>query len=291
MKRVMTWMSNTLSFPRAMAVIYLIAFASFYPQIPGLVGDGGLAPFARFFAAVEARYHAQSYYLLPSLAWIHPTTGFLQLIALAGIVIAIAAAAGFFAGGLSFAALWFLYLSLVDAGQDFMAFQWDILLLEAGFLTIFYVPWTWRVWERAKAFEPPAVAVWLVRWLLFRLMILSGSVKLLSKDPTWRNWTALDFHYLTQPIPNPVASYMFHAPPWFQRLSLGFMWFVELGVPFFIFAPRKIRYVAGGLQIFFQLLLIFTGNYAYFNWLTIVLCLPLFIDVQFRKAIPSKGAT
>src|SRR5258707_1042351 len=119
-------------FPRAMALVYMTAFASFYPQIPGLLGDNGLAPLASFFRVIHEHYGGRSYYLLPSLAWIHPTAGFLQFLAALGVVISLLAAAGF-GGWLSFGVLWVLYLSMVGPGQDFMSFQWDILLLEGGF--------------------------------------------------------------------------------------------------------------------------------------------------------------
>src|SRR5450755_2923931 len=170
-----------------MAAVYAMAFASFYSQIPGLVGEHGIEPYGAFFKAVHDRFGARGYYLLPSLAWLHPTTGFLQLLTALGIVIAIYAA--FEPGRVAFAALFVLWLSIVNAGGVFTSFQWDVLLLEAGFLAIFYSPL-------------------LVRWLLFRLMFLSGAVKLISQDPTWRNWTALDVHYQTQPIPNAIAWYM-----------------------------------------------------------------------------------
>ena len=194
-------------FPRAIALVYLAAFASFYPQIPGLVGENGIEPYGSFFRLIRENYGARAYYLLPSLAWLHPTTGFLQLLAGLGIVLSILAAAAF-GNRYVFAALWILWLSLVSAGGDFMSFQWDVLLLEAGFLTIFWVP------------TPPRVVVWLVRWLLFRLMLMSGAVKLLSRDDTWRNWTALNFHYQTQPLPNAIAWYMHQAPLWFGPYRL-----------------------------------------------------------------------
>jgi hypothetical protein len=249
-------------FHRGMAAVYAMAFASFYSQIPGLVGEHGLAPYGAFFAVVHDRYGARGYYLLPSLAWLHPTTGFLQLICALGIVVAIFAAfieTDGLTNRISFAALWVLWLSVVNTGSDFMSFQWDVLLLEAGFLAIVYSPL-------------------LVRWLLFRLMFLSGAVKLASQDPTWRNWTALDVHYQTQPIPNAIAWYMHNAPHWFARLSLGVMWATELAVPFLIFAPRRVRRVAGMILIGFQLILIVTGNYAFFNFLTIALCIAVFDD-------------
>ena len=115
-------------FPRGLAVIYFIAFASFYPQIPGLLGDNGLAPFAPFFEAVHQHLGARSYYLLPCLAWIHPTVGFLRFLTALGMGISVLAVLGF-GSCFVFAMLWALYLSLVSAGQEFMSFQWDILLL------------------------------------------------------------------------------------------------------------------------------------------------------------------
>ncbi len=250
-------------FPRAIGLVYLAAFASLYPQIPGLIGNNGIAPFGIFFRAVHERYGLRAYYLLPSLAWLHPTGKFLSVLVALGVLLSLTAVAK--ASSYLFAGLWVLWLSVVSAGGDFLSFQWDVLLLEAGFLTIFYALPT-----------PPRAIVWLVRWLLFRLMFLSGSVKLLSKDETWRNWTALDYHYQTQPIPNAIAWYMHHAPHWFQLASLAFMWTAELAIPFLIFTPRRIRHAAGLALILFQVILIVTGNYAFFNLLTIALCLPLF---------------
>lgn len=259
------------AFHRGMAAVYAMAFASFYSQIPGLVGDRGITPYGAFFKLVHDRLGGRAYYLLPSLAWLHPTTGFLQFIALAGALLAIVAAFienDGVASRVTFGALWVLWLSIVNAGGEFMSFQWDVLLLEAGFLAVFYSPL-------------------LVRCLVFKLMFLSGAVKLLSHDPTWRNWTALDVHYQTQPIPNAIAWYFHNAPHWFGRLSLGFMWTVELAVPFLVFAPRRARHIGGGLLIAFQLILIASGNYAFFNWLTIVLCLSLFDEDRGRWKKPA----
>ena len=185
--------------------------------------------------------------------------------------------------------MWALYLSLVSVGGDFMAFQWDILLLETGFLAVFFAPWQMG---REKLGSPPTVALWLLRWLAFRLMLLSGVVKLASGDLTWRNFTALEYHYLTQPLPNPLSWYAHQMPVSAQRASCLAMFGVELLVPFFIFAPwRLVRAVAAAILIAFQLLIFATGNYTFFNLLTIALCLPVFGEyfpqpVSWRREAP-----
>lgn len=159
-----------------------------------------------------------------------------------------------------------------------MAFQWDVLLLETGFLAIFFAPWPLGLEKpREKSAPPPTVMLWLMRWLAFRLMFFSGVVKLTSGDPTWRNLTALQFHYQTQPLPNPVAWYAHQLPASIHKYSCAGMFGIELLLPFFIFVPwRLVRGVAAALVIAFQLAIVATGNYTFFNWLTIALCLLVF---------------
>jgi lipase maturation factor 1 len=128
--------------------------------------------------------------------------------------------------------------------------------------------------------------IWLYRCLLFRLMLMSGLAKLVSNDTTWRNLTALQYHYWTQPLPTPLAWYMAQMPEWFMQASTVFMFIVELAVPFLFFMPRRIRFVGGLLTIALQTLIILTGNYTFFNWLTIVLCIPLFDDEALRRFFP-----
>jgi Lipase maturation factor len=167
------------------------------------------------------------------------------------------------------ACLYVLYLSLCTAGQDFLSFQWDSLLLEAGFLAIFL--------GHSK------FVVLLFRWLLFRLMFLSGAVKLTSHDPVWRDGTALAYHYMTQPLPNAIAWYMYQLPVGFQRFSTAATLFVELFIPFLFFAPRMWRLCGAGAALFLQTLIFLTGNYTFFNLLTMSLCVFLFDDRDFAR--------
>src|SRR5262249_19028010 len=156
-----------------------------------------------------------------------------------------------------------------NAGQIFMGYQWDFLLLEAGFLAIFL--------------KPVFTRVWLFRWLLFRLMFESGSVKLLSHDLSWRSLTALPIHYQTQPLPTPIAWYIFHAPIWFHKASVAGAFVIELALPFLMFGPRRLKQIAAFGTIGLQVLILLTGNYTFFNLLTIALCLFLFDDAFFER--------
>jgi uncharacterized membrane protein YphA (DoxX/SURF4 family) len=177
----------------------------------------------------------------------------------------------------SLAGLWLLYLSLQTIGQDFLSFQWDLLLLEAGFLAIFLAPLELRS-RRGHEAEPPWPIVWLFRWLVFRLMFSSGAVKLLSGDPTWRNLTALEYHYWTQPLPTWIGWYASLLPNWFQELSCVLMFVIELGAPALIWVGARARFAAFLSFVILQVLIAATGNYGFFNLLTIALCVLLLDD-------------
>ena len=172
--------------------------------------------------------------------------------------------------------LWLFYLSLVVVGQVFLGYQWDSLLLEAGLLAVLLTPWRARL-SRAGD-QPWGFAIWLVRLLAVRLMFLSGMVKLASHDPTWRDWTALDYHYQTQPLPIWTSWYVHQMPAWFRGLSVGFMFYAELVAPFFVLGPRPIRLVGFASIVLLQILIAATGNYGFFNLLTVVICLTMLDD-------------
>jgi predicted DCC family thiol-disulfide oxidoreductase YuxK len=256
---------------RGIGLVYLTAFLSLGAQVIGLAGQEGILPAQPFFDAVRARYGAERYWLLPTLCWLDASDGALRLLCWGGAALALLATAGV-AVGPCLALCWIFYLSLSVACRTFLSFQWDILLLEAGFLAILVTPWRPRCRIPCPA-PAPRAALWLVRWLLFRLMFSSGMVKLTSGDPTWRNLTALDYHYQTQPLPPWTAWYMQQLPSWFQVLSTAVMFSIELAAPFLLFAPRRLRYAGCGLILLLQALIGATGNYGFFNLVTIVLCL------------------
>lgn len=274
-------------FLRCLGMIYLIAFLSFGVQYKGLIGGQGIEPAARFLSSLAADFGPERHWLFPTLAWIDSSDPFLGFLTWGGAVLSLLVILGI-ATGPGLVGAWVFYLSVVTVGGDFMSFQWDILLLEAGFLAVFFAPWCWAEspWRRRKESPPSSTVLWLLRWLLFRLMFLSGTVKLQSGDPAWRNLTALDFHYYTQPLPTPVAWYMSQLPGWFQKLSVLFVFAVEIGVPFLFLAPRRLRQAGAALAALLLALIALTGNYTFFNLLTLALCLLLLDDRSVSRVLP-----
>ncbi len=272
-------------FLRGLGCIYLIAFLSLWVQIHGLVGSNGILPAEQYLAAVRQQIGTEGYYLLPTLFWLNASDACLHFLCAGGVVLSLVLIARFFPA-FTLVGLWIFYLSLVTIGQVFLSFQWDVLLLEVGFLAIFFAPLCIRD-AFTRASQLSGAFLWLLRWLLFRLMFASGFVKLVS-DEVWRNLTALNFHYETQPLPTWFGWYVHQLPEWLHKISVIGMFAVELGVPFLIFAPRRLR-TAGCIGLVgLQLLILLTGNYCFFNWLTIVLCVLLIDDLTWKRLVPKR---
>ena len=271
-------------FLRLLGLVYLIAFASLGFQITGLIGEKGILPVGRYLEFAQESRGSEVYRLLPTLCWLNSSDAMLRFLCWGGTVLALLLCLGV-APVPVLVLLWVFYLSLSVAGQTFLSFQWDTLLLETGFLAIFYAPM--QLLPQLSSERRPSVVVrWLLWFLLFKLMFLSGITKVVSQDQTWGDWTALTYHYETQPIPTWTSWFAHQLPIWFQKFSCGIMYFIEIISPFFIFVPprwRVLRWVAGLLLIGLQLLILLTGNYGFFNWLSIALCLTLFDDDVFAK--------
>lgn len=279
---------SSLVFIRLLALIHLIAFASAWTQISGLIGVHGIAPAGLYLEAAHQQLGRAAYVELPTLCWIFGTKAFLPVLCAAGVALSVLLFAGI-APWLCLLLLWADYLSLVNVGQMFWAFQWDGLLLEATLLAVFAVPWRWRPLWRLE--EPPPLARLLLWWLLFRLMFLAGVVKLSSGDPSWRDLTALTFHFETQPLPTPLAWYAQQAPVWWHKLECALMFAIELGVPFLLFTTRTLRHVAALVLAAFMAAIALTGNYTFFNALAIALCLFCLDDAWWRRVmrVPENG--
>jgi len=276
------------AFLRLLGLTYLIAFVSLGVQVIGLIGENGITPAQDYLSRIQAHFGDEGWQSFPTLFWWFRSDAALRGACWLGAglsVLLILRIAPVF----TLILLWGLYLSLVVAGGVFLSFQWDILLLETGFLAIFFAPL--RIWPRLESEPPPSrIALWLLRWLLFRLVFLSGAVKLTSGDTTWRDLTALDYHYLTQPLPTWLAWYAHQLPGWFQKASTVVMYAIELGLPFLIFAPRRLRFVAAGGITFLMLCIAATGNYNFFNLLTVALCVTLMDDAFLRRFFPKRTA-
>ncbi|TQE33264.1 lipase maturation factor family protein [Streptomyces ipomoeae] len=255
------WLGRLL-FQRGLAVVYLVAFLSVVGQFRGLIGEHGLLPAPRYLASVRFRQ-------APSIFHLHYSDRFFAAVIGTGAALAAALAAGagdlvpLWASMLMWAVLWVLYLSVVNVGQTWFAFMWEYLLLEAGFLAIFL---------GNDDTAPPVLMLWLLRWLLFRLEFGAGLIKLRG-DPCWRDLTCLYYHHETQPLPGPLSWFFHHLPRPAHRVEVAANHFAQLVVPFALFAPQPVASVAAGFVIVTQLWLIASGNFAWLNWLTIVLAL------------------
>ncbi|MBI1731540.1 MAG: lipase maturation factor family protein [Gammaproteobacteria bacterium] len=270
------WTATSWMFLRLLGLIYLGAFVSFGTQITGLIGSDGILPVTNFLTALREHFGTRAWSLAPMVFWFDAGDMTLVGTCVAGVLLALLVVCNVFATP-ALVALFLLYLSLVIAGQVFMAFQWDMLLLEAGALAIFL---------RGGS----TIIVWLYRWLVFRFMFLGGMVKIISGDRTWDSLTALNYHFETQPLPN-VAGWYAHQLPESALMGLtGATLIIELLLPFLIFAPRRPRMFAAWCFILLQFAILLTGNYNFFNLLTLCICLFLFDDAALRCLLPRRIA-
>src|SRR5438477_9442734 len=279
-------------FLRALGLIFLIAFVSLWVQIDVLIGSNGIIPVSEFLPAARVQLGDRALSILPTLCWFNSSDAFLHFLCGGGVALSLLLIFGI-APALSLIALVVFYLSLTIAGQTFLSFQWDTLLIETGFLSIFLAPW--RLWSKSRN-DPPVsrAGLFLLKLLLFKLMLMSGVVKLTSGDDSWFDLTALDYHYWSQPLPTALGWWADQSPEWFKKFSVAFCLVAEIIVPFFIWTPRRPRLLACGLLIFLQIVIGATGNYNFFNLLTIALCLLLIDDSSGRRqrgALQTNGET
>jgi len=287
-----TYFRASSIFVRLLALCYLAAFLSLWVQVDSLIGPRGILPAEGYLDWIRAQTGPSRFWFVPTLAWLSAKPVMLHGLCAGGVLVSLSVFFGF-APTLGLLLAWASYLSLSSISQVFLNYQWDALLLETGLLAIFLSPPAWRL--RFCPTSPPSTsAVLLLRWLLFRLMFSSGAVKLGSGDPSWRSLTALRVHYETQPLPTWIGWAFHQFPPSFQTASCVFLFFVEIGVPFLVFAPRRAKHLAFGLLLVLQTLIALTGNYAFFNWLAIALCTLVIDDAAFparlRPRVPAPQA-
>jgi len=303
-----TYAKTTWLFGRGLGLVFLIAFVSWHGQQAGLIGERGIAPAVDLMRALEVS--GESFWDVPTLAWtLGADDGALSAICFAGEAAALLLLLGFVPGPAAFAAA-LLYLSLRTVGGPFMAFQWDILLVETGWLAALVLPWRWAHPPHA-VIEPPTFARWGIYALAFRLMLLSGAVKLASGDEAWARLEALEYHYWTQPLPNPLSWFVHQLPGWMHSIATAFVFVAEVGLPFAIVVALVARLVglarrrehgeaasravakhalraAGVGFIALMTVIALTGNYGFFNLLTAVIALPLIDDALIERLVPAR---
>lgn len=245
---------------RGTAAIYLIAFIVAIRQFRGLMGERGLLPIPRFLAV-------NSFRRAPSLFQFHYSDRFFAGVCATGALLSAALLAGagdmvpLWAAMLTWLLVWVLYLSIVNVGQTWYSFGWESLLLETGLLVTFL---------GNDDVGPPLLVLWLARWLVFRVEFGAGLIKLRG-DPCWRKLTCLYYHHETQPMPGPLSWFFHHLPKPLHRIEVAGNHFAQLVVPFALFAPQPVASGAAVVVIVTQLWLVASGNFAWLNWITIVL--------------------
>jgi hypothetical protein len=273
---------------RLLGLVYLMAFLTLVWQGPALLGPRGLLPIDSYLAdvAAEAGSRAAGFWELPSLFWFGAGDGALRAAGWLGAALSLALLAGY-TNALLLGFLCVLQISICNVGQTFYGFGWELQLVETGFLCIFLCPLLeLRPFPRRP---PPRAVIWLLRWLAMRIMWGAGLIKLRG-DSCWRDLTCLDFHFETQPIPSPLTPYFHALPHWAHAVGVAFNHVAELGAPFLILGPRRVRYAGGALMLALQIILIASGNLAFLNWLTLVPILACFDDHLWRRILPARLA-
>uniref|UniRef100_G3MRT6 Lipase maturation factor n=1 Tax=Amblyomma maculatum TaxID=34609 RepID=G3MRT6_AMBMU len=275
------WLTRIV-FLRSLGFVYAAAFLVALNQNTYLLGEYGLLPASNYLERItdmNKGLHIETVLRVPTLMWLYKYISvdtLLDCIASVGTVLAVGIAATGAANAVSLFLLWILYHSLVNIGQLWYSFGWESQLLETGFLAIFFCPIL--TWKQLPTETPPSsVVVWGYRWLLFRIMLGAGLIKVRG-DKCWWELTCMMYHYETQPVPNPLSYYLHQTPPFVHMLEVVGNHIIELIVPWFMFLTRPFRISCGIIQISFQIILILSGNLSFLNWLTILPSIPYFDD-------------
>lgn len=269
---------------RLLGIVYAVAFLVAINQVLPLIGSHGLLPLDNYINYVNRALGSNTagFFRLPSLFWFNHSDTALLTTAWIGFVLSCIVAAGY-ANAIVLFVLWLLYMSFVHLGQDWYGYGWEIQLLETGFLGIFLCP---LIDMRPFPGRPPPIQIIvLFRWLIFRIMLGSGLIKI-RWDVSWRNGTALYYHFETQPIPGPLSRWFHFFPRSLLKIGVWFNFLAELAAPWFVFWPRMARHIAGAVIVLFQFNIILSGNLSFLNWLTIIPALACFDDDFWSKLLP-----
>lgn len=273
-------------FLRALALIYFSAFYSLLFQIKGLNGPQGILPAGNFLRAVAQYYGATRLWRAPTLFWFSSSSTAMMTVMWIGIAASVIAFFNVWPR-LSFFACFVCFLSFVTAAQDFSGYQSDGMLLEAGFISLFFAPG--GLWPGFAAADPPSRAsLWLLRWEWFRIYFESGLVKLLSGDPQWRSLTAMDEYYQNSPLPTWIGWYVQHLPHWFHAATVVLTLFMELALVFMLFFPRRVRLICFCIVTPWEIVVILTGNYTFLNYIVLALGFLLLDDVYLLRVFPAR---
>ncbi|XP_057311803.1 lipase maturation factor 1-like [Hydractinia symbiolongicarpus] len=274
---------NRVFFLRSLAFIYFVAFLVALHQNKALLGNNGLLPTDKYLKLIKNHFGSKNLHTafvnIPTLLLFTKDDDidwWLDALAYTGLMFSGFVLLTGAANMLIMGSLWMLYHSIVNIGQRWYSFGWESQLLETGFLAIFFCPFL-HITPYPENTPPSKTVIWGYRWLIFRIMLGAGLIKIRS-DECWRDLTCMNYHYETQPVPNPLSYYLHQTPEFMHNFETLGNHFIELIAPFFLLLTRRFRIISGLLQIFFQVLLILSGNLSFLNWLTILPSLACFDD-------------
>lgn len=273
-------------FLRALAAIYFSAFYSLLFQIKGLIGPEGILPAQQYLAAVGRETPSLEYWYAPSLYWISSSSTALMTVTWIGLAASVVAFLNLWPR-VSFFVCWISFLAFVAASGEFSSYQSDGMLLEAGFVALFFVPrGLMPGWGESSL--PSRASLWLLQWEWFRIYFESGMVKLLSGDEQWRNMTAMDEYYQNGPLPTWIGWYAEHLPHWFHAASTVGTLVMELGIVLMLFFPRRVRLICFLIVTPWEIGVILTANYTFLNYLVLSLGVLLLDDGALRNLVPAR---
>jgi hypothetical protein len=274
-------------FLRALGLIYFSAFLSLVFQIRGLIGPEGILPANEYIEAVaHSLGHLRGVWFAPTLFWFSAGPHMLISVCWIGMIASVLLAVNFWPRGM-LVICFVCFLSFVSAAQDFSSYQSDGMLLEAGFISVFYAPSGFRPgWGLAS--PPSRASMFLLQWEWFRIYFESGVAKLAGGDPEWRNFTAMDNYYQDGPLPTWIGWYVQHLPHWFHASTVYATLALELGVVWMFFLPRRWRLICFFIVTPWEIGVILTANYTFLNYLVLVLGFLLLDDYFLRRFLPAK---
>jgi hypothetical protein len=271
---------------RALGLIYFSAFYSLLFQITGLIGPTGILPAGDYLQAVSGALPSQKFWFAPTVLWFTSTDHALLLLCWVGMIASLLVVLNIWPRGM-LAVCFVCFLSFVSAAQDFSSYQSDGMLLEAGFISLFFAPPGFRP-GLGRAHAPSRLSRFLLQWEWFRIYFESGVVKILSGDLAWRNLTAMDDYYQNGPLPTWLGWYVQQLPHWFHASAVVLTFAVEIFLVWMLFLPRRFRIICFFIVTPFEISIILTANYTFLNYLVLSLGFLLLDDRFIEWLVPQK---
>src|SRR2546425_5922683 len=274
-------------FLRTLGLIYFSAFFSLVFQIRGLIGPHGILPANDYLEAVgRSLGHLARLWFAPTLLWFSSSSHMLLVLCWVGMLASLALVLNLWPRAMLMICFG-CFLSFVSAAQDFSGYQSDGMLLEAGFISLFFAPpGIFPGWGRVR--PPIRASLFLLQWEWFRIYFESGIAKIASGDPQWRNLTAMDEYYQNGPLPTWIGWYVQHLPHWFHASSAYATLALELGLVWMLFLPRHLRIACFFIVTPWQIGIILTANYTFLNYLVLALGFLLLDDRFLLQFLPRR---